>query len=153
VVWTMLAPGSNANIELWFDGTGLVAYASFEPPLNVEFDIQPGLAIYDSVADEILKWAESRRHSLAQTGKQTIPKALAMLGYDLVCLATALDSDTPGISRSTPRYARAATDAAKHRLRSGTSWQRLFGKGLCEGAPARFSTQGIEHKSTADGQI
>jgi ribosomal protein S18 acetylase RimI-like enzyme len=98
VVWTMLAPGSNANIELWFDATGLVAYASFEPPLNVEFDIQPGLAIYDSVADEILRWAESRRHSLAQTGKQTIPKALAMLGYDMVCLATALDSDSQRIS-------------------------------------------------------
>jgi hypothetical protein len=37
--------------------------------------------LYDSVADEILKWAESRRRSLAQTGKQTIPKALTMLGY------------------------------------------------------------------------
>ena len=60
VVWTMSTPGFDPNIRLWFDGTNLVAYARFEPPLNVEFDIQPGLALYDRVANEILTWAENR---------------------------------------------------------------------------------------------
>lgn len=98
VVWMMPGSDLNPNIRLWFDGTDLVAYALFEPPLNVEFDVQPGLALYDSVGDEILKWAESRRSSLAQTGKQRIPKALAMLGYEMVCLTMALDSDDQRIS-------------------------------------------------------
>jgi hypothetical protein len=75
-----------ANIRLWFDGTDLVAYVCFEPPMNVELDIQHGLSSYDSVGDEILEWAKSRRRYSAQGGKQAIPKALAMLGYDMVCL-------------------------------------------------------------------
>ena len=98
VVWMMPGSDLNPNIRLWFDGTDLVAYALFEPPLNVEFDVQPGLALYDSVGHEILKWAESRRRSLAQTGKQGILKALAMLGYETVCLTMALDSDPQRIS-------------------------------------------------------
>jgi ribosomal protein S18 acetylase RimI-like enzyme len=100
VVWMMFTPGfdPHANIMLWFDGADLVAYAWFEPPQNVEFDIQPGFALYDSVADEILKWAENRAHTLAKAGKQTIPKAHGMLGYGMVSLTEALDSDDQRIS-------------------------------------------------------
>jgi len=45
VVWMMLTPGFDpcANVRLWFDGADLVAYARFEPPVNVEFDVRPGL--------------------------------------------------------------------------------------------------------------
>ena len=99
VVWMMPGVDLNPNIQLWFDGIDLVAYAVFEPPLTVEFDIFPGLELFDSVGDEILNWAESRRHNPTQTGRQTIPKALAMLGYDtVVCLTMALDSDAARIS-------------------------------------------------------
>jgi ribosomal protein S18 acetylase RimI-like enzyme len=98
VVWMMPGTELNPNIQLWFDGTNLVAYAAFEPPLTVEFDLQPGLALFDSVGDEILNWAESRWRNAAQAGGETIPKALVMLGYDMVCLTMALDSDADRIS-------------------------------------------------------
>jgi mycothiol synthase len=92
VVWA-LAPADDpqASVRLWFAGADLVAYASFEAPFSLEFDIVPRLAWYDSVADEILMWAESRAR--ARAGAQTIPKALAMLGYEMISLTTALDSD------------------------------------------------------------
>ena len=98
VVWMMPGTELNPNIQLWFDGTNLVAYAAFEPPLTVEFDLQPGLALFDSVGDEILNWAESRWRNAAQAGGETFPKALLMLGYDMVCLTMALDSDADRIS-------------------------------------------------------
>ena len=98
MVWSMPGLDPNTNIQLWFDGSDLVAYGWFEPPLNVEFDIQPGLALYDSVGDEILAWAESRGRNLAHAGKQTIPKAWAMLGYEMVVLTEALDSDNQRLS-------------------------------------------------------
>jgi ribosomal protein S18 acetylase RimI-like enzyme len=98
VVWTMFTPGFDPNIQLWYDRADLVAYAWFEPPLNVEFDIMPGLALYDSVGDEILEWAENRRRMTEQSRYETIPKALAMLGYEMVSLSAALDSDDQRIS-------------------------------------------------------
>jgi ribosomal protein S18 acetylase RimI-like enzyme len=98
VVWMMPGFDLNPNIRLWFDGIDLIAYALFEPPLNVEFDVQPGLALYDSVGDEILKWAENRRRTTAQSATERIPKALAMLGYEMVSLTMALDSDAQRIS-------------------------------------------------------
>ena len=44
VVWMMFTPAfdPDENIRLWFDGNGLAAYAWFEPPLYVDFDIRPG---------------------------------------------------------------------------------------------------------------
>src|SRR5690242_21949733 len=79
VVWMMLTPGFDpcANIRLWLEGGNVAAYAWFEPPINLEFDIRPGLTFYDSLGDEILEWGETRRLSLAQSGNETIPKALA----------------------------------------------------------------------------
>jgi ribosomal protein S18 acetylase RimI-like enzyme len=97
VVWG--APGLDSNpIRLWFDGADLVAYGWFEPPHGIEFDIQPGFTKYDSVGDEILKWAENRRRIFAQAGAQAIPKAHAMLGYVMVSLTMALDSDAERLS-------------------------------------------------------
>jgi ribosomal protein S18 acetylase RimI-like enzyme len=94
-----MMPGfdSNANIRLWFDGDGLVAYACFEPPLTVDFDIRPAAASYDSLADELLRWAEERRRNLGRLGKETIPKAVAMLGENSVS-TKALESDQQRIS-------------------------------------------------------
>ena len=62
VVWGMPPVDSEKfDIRLWFDGAELVACAWFEPPMNLEFDIMPGLVPYDRIADEILEWGQSRR--------------------------------------------------------------------------------------------
>jgi ribosomal protein S18 acetylase RimI-like enzyme len=82
------------NLRLWFDAGDLVAYACFEPPLSLEFDLMPGLARYDLVGREILEWGEShRRRTSRQSGKETVPRALAMLGYGAVTLTMSLESD------------------------------------------------------------
>jgi ribosomal protein S18 acetylase RimI-like enzyme len=98
MVWGTPGLGPNANIHLWFDASDLVAYGWFGPPLNLDFDIRPGLALYDSVGAEILTWAESRARDSARASKQTIPKAWAMLGYETVVLTAALDSDNQRLS-------------------------------------------------------
>jgi ribosomal protein S18 acetylase RimI-like enzyme len=98
VVWMAHGskPGVNSNIRLWFDSAGLAAHAWFEPPLHVDFDIRPGLSPDDSLADEILRWAEERRN-LARPGREPIPKAYAMLVGDTLS-STALKSDDRRIS-------------------------------------------------------
>jgi ribosomal protein S18 acetylase RimI-like enzyme len=92
VVWALYGskPG-DANVRLWFDGDRLAAYALFEPPLSVDFDIRSGLADLRLV-EEILRWAEERRRNLGRLGKETIPKAVAMLGDNTIS-TKALDSD------------------------------------------------------------
>jgi hypothetical protein len=62
VVWMSYDPrfDRNANIKLWFDGPELVAYAWFEPPLQVSFDISPDSAQYDGIGAEILGHSEDR---------------------------------------------------------------------------------------------
>ncbi len=89
-------PG-DTNIRLWFDGSRLSAYALFEPPLTVDFDIRPGASPDDSLADEILRWAEERRRNLGRLGTETIPKAYAMLGENTLS-TKALDSDPGRVS-------------------------------------------------------
>jgi ribosomal protein S18 acetylase RimI-like enzyme len=97
MVWEMYNAEFD-NCRLWFDGSELVAYASFGAPFNVEFDIVPGLARYDLVADEILEWTLNRTRQVARVGKPTVPKAFAMLGCEMVSLTTALDSDRQRIA-------------------------------------------------------
>jgi hypothetical protein len=98
MVWGTPGLGPNANIQLWLYASDLVAYGWFGPPLNLDFDIRSDLALYDSVGAEILTWAENRARDLARAGKQTIPKAWAMLGYETVVLTAALDSDNQRLS-------------------------------------------------------
>ncbi|HXN12135.1 MAG TPA: GNAT family N-acetyltransferase [Candidatus Acidoferrales bacterium] len=99
IVWMLFTPGFDpyANIQLWFDRDGLAAYAWFEPPLHVDFDIRPGASPDDLLADEILRWAEERRRNLGRLGKETIPKAYAMLGENTIS-TKALDSEPSRIS-------------------------------------------------------
>ncbi|MGC1343103.1 MAG: hypothetical protein WA854_12300, partial [Candidatus Binataceae bacterium] len=66
--------------RLWFDNDGLAAYTLFDPPLYFDFDIAPGVSLDDSLADEILEWAEARRRSLLHSASEKIPKAWTMLG-------------------------------------------------------------------------
>ena len=100
VVWSF-APGFDPshNIHLWFDRDSLAAYAWFEPPLNAEFDIRPGLSPYDQLGDEILGWVERRQQNLARIGTEPVSKAHAMLVGDARALSvTALSSDEQRIS-------------------------------------------------------
>ncbi|MHB8383924.1 MAG: GNAT family N-acetyltransferase [Candidatus Binataceae bacterium] len=96
VVW---GSGSDlhANIRLWFDGDGLAAYCWFEPPLNFDFDIAPGVSLDDSLAGEILGWAENRRRSLLRSGGGNIPKSMTMLGENTLTIHV-LDSDPERIA-------------------------------------------------------
>jgi len=108
-------------VRLWEATPGeVVALAIFEPPLNFEFDVLPGLAGRSGIEDEILAWAESlRRQSLGAEGE--IPKAYEMLGMDTLS-TTCLDSDAPRIAfleahaytaveRHAVRYARRLAEA------------------------------------------
>ncbi len=99
VVWMLFTPGfdPHANIRLWFDGDSLAAYAWFEPPLYVDFDIWPGASSDDLLSEEILRWAEERRRDLGRLGKEAIPKAMAMLGDNTIS-TKALNSDQLRIS-------------------------------------------------------
>src|SRR5580700_8047005 len=70
VVWMLYAAGFDPNVRLWFAADGLAAYAWFEPPASLDFgfDIRTCLSRDDSLADEILEWAEERRQILASVG-------------------------------------------------------------------------------------
>lgn len=99
VVWMLFTPGFDpyANIRLWFDGDGLAAYAWFEPPLYVDFDLRPEAPVDESLFGEVLRWAEQRRRSLFHSGGEPIPKAYAMLGENTIS-TKALNSDQQRIS-------------------------------------------------------
>lgn len=94
VVWG-LGSGQRADIRLWFDNDGLAAYTLFDPPLY--FDFAPGVSLDDSLADEILEWAEARRRSLLHSASEKIPKAWTMLGGNTLSTHV-LDSDPERIA-------------------------------------------------------
>jgi ribosomal protein S18 acetylase RimI-like enzyme len=98
VVWALYrsSPG-DTNVRLWFDGDALAAYAWFEPPLSVDFDIRPAAPQSESLFNEVLRWAEERRRRLLRLDRGTIPKAYAMLGENTIS-TKALDSDQPRIA-------------------------------------------------------
>jgi ribosomal protein S18 acetylase RimI-like enzyme len=96
VVWGM-GSDQRANIRLWFDNGGLAAYAWFDPPLYFDFDIGPEVSLDDSLAGEILEWAEARRRSLLHFGSEKIAKAWTMLGENTLSTHV-LDSDPERIA-------------------------------------------------------
>lgn len=97
VVWMMPGFEPEKNIRLWFDGDGLAAYAYFEPPLTVDFDVRPEASADESLTEEVLQWAEERRQNLGHLGRDSIPKAYAMLGENTIS-TKALESDQQRIS-------------------------------------------------------
>lgn len=90
VVWAMYNVDHSDDIRLWFDADGVAAYASFEAPLHIDFDIRPDRPIDKELLDGILSWAEERHRSVGLGAN--IPKAMAMLG-DGVLSTKALQSD------------------------------------------------------------
>ena len=75
MVWTGYGLEHSENVRLWLDAGDLAAYACFEPPMSLEFDVMPGLARYDPVGGEILEWGESCRRTSRQSGKETVPQS------------------------------------------------------------------------------
>ena len=98
IVWGAPGTALNSNIRLWFDGSALVAYGWFDPPITLEFDIYPGIGAYELVGDAVLEWGEDRRRVLAPTRDEKLPKAYAMLGYRSECLTPVLESDEERIA-------------------------------------------------------
>lgn len=95
VVWAMYNVDQSDDIRLWFDADGVAAYACFEAPLHVDFDIRPDRPIDEELLDAILEWAEGRRRMVGLA--TNIPKAYTMLG-DGVLSTRALLSDVERIA-------------------------------------------------------
>jgi mycothiol synthase len=95
VVWAMYNVDRSDDIRLWFDDDGLAAYAIFEAPLHVDFDLRPDRPIDEALLDAILAWAGERRRTVGRGAN--IPKAYAMLGNDVLS-SRALQSDVERIA-------------------------------------------------------
>lgn len=61
VAWQFPGCAPQDNIRLWWDVAGLAAYAWFQPPDTLLFDVRSDPAPVDDPTGEILAWAESRR--------------------------------------------------------------------------------------------
>jgi ribosomal protein S18 acetylase RimI-like enzyme len=99
MIWQLFAANSPAwweNIHLWEDDHGLAAYAIFEPPLDLEFDVRPDISIDGPLTRDLLGWAESRRRTVAHPGGDDLPIAYQPLGQGVLMTAV-LDSDTARI--------------------------------------------------------
>ena len=104
-----------ANVRLWSDERGIAGVAMFEPPLNVEFDLRPGLSPGGALLDEMLGWAEARRLRLLGRATPDVPIAYAMLG-DHTLATTALDSDSERIAALEARgYLRVERHGVRYR--------------------------------------
>ncbi len=78
VVWQLYAYDTSDDVVIWSDGERVAGFAIFEPPLNVQFELDPADDGDDALMDEIIAWAEERRSLVADTG--STPVAYAMLG-------------------------------------------------------------------------
>ncbi len=63
VAWQFPGCAPKENIRLWRNHRGLAAYAWFQPPDAIRFDVRTDLSSNVDVPTEILSWAESRRAS------------------------------------------------------------------------------------------
>ncbi len=92
IVWALYTPNVDpfANIHLWFDDDGLAAYAWFEPPLHLDFEVRPGVALDGPITAAVLGWGEQLRRSLGEASD--VPRAYSSLGGDTLS-AVALNSD------------------------------------------------------------
>jgi len=61
VAWQFPGCVPKQNIRLWSDQSGLSAYAWFQPPDALVFDVGDNIDDYAELLEEILNWADSRR--------------------------------------------------------------------------------------------
>lgn len=90
VVWQFYRSGDDGDTQLWLDDAGLVAFAAFEPPLVMQFELRPGLPLDGPLGEEVLAWVEARCRGHEQQGD--VPIAYSMLGERTVSTEV-LESD------------------------------------------------------------
>jgi ribosomal protein S18 acetylase RimI-like enzyme len=61
VAWQFPGCAPEENIRLWSDQLGLVAYAWFQPPDELKFDVRADSGNYADLFAEILAWSQERR--------------------------------------------------------------------------------------------
>ncbi len=61
VAWQFPGCAPKDNIRLWKDHVGLAAYAWFQPPDTLKFDVRSGMKDYREILSEVLEWVEARR--------------------------------------------------------------------------------------------
>ncbi|MGE0600907.1 MAG: GNAT family N-acetyltransferase [Dehalococcoidia bacterium] len=84
-------------VRTWANPDGaVVGLAVFEPPLNFQFDVLPGLSGGNELGKEAISWAEERWLASRDT-RGAIPKAYEMLGANTLS-TTALESDSARIA-------------------------------------------------------
>jgi ribosomal protein S18 acetylase RimI-like enzyme len=128
-----------ANIHLWFDEDCLVAYAWFEPPLSVDFDLRPGLPDAGGAMREVLAWAEERRRSLGPA--QHIPKAYASRGAETLSTQV-LESDP---ERQRVLLERGYRKTAEHSM--------LYSRSLRTEVPAPSLPYGMQLRHAEDADL
>jgi GNAT superfamily N-acetyltransferase len=92
-VWQLYAHDRSDDARIWRrtgDDGAILACAIFEPPLRIEFEIDPGTASQRELTGEVVRWAGVRRALVAD--KDTIALAYHSLGNDTLS-TTAFDSD------------------------------------------------------------
>ncbi|MEX0749380.1 MAG: GNAT family N-acetyltransferase [Dehalococcoidia bacterium] len=137
-VWQLYAFDRSDDVRLWtIDETGeIVACAIFEPPLNFQFEVRPGVRDDRGLASDVLRWVEQRRALVAR--EADIPLAYRWLGTGTLS-AFVFDSD-----------AERGTLLAEHGYeRAGESGVR-FARALDEPLPAVVLPRGARFRSIGD---
>lgn len=78
VVWQTYRLDQSDDVQLWLDGSRVVAFAIFEPPLDFGFEIDATVGDADALAGQLIAWAESRRALVPDDG--AVPIAYQSLG-------------------------------------------------------------------------
>lgn len=67
LAWQFPGCAPKENIRLWGDETGLVAYAWFQPPDGIKFDIIDDSPNFKPLLEEVLSWAADRRKQFPES--------------------------------------------------------------------------------------
>lgn len=81
ITWQFYNLAASDDVQLWFDAGGLAAFAAFEPPGVMTFDVRDGLRDFEPVLDAMLAWGEARKRR-PSANHAGAPVAYAMLGSD-----------------------------------------------------------------------
>lgn len=106
LVWQFHGAAPEDNIRLWFDAAGLCAFAWFQPPFELKFDLRADIGPGSGILGELLAWAEQRRlafepgypfyldlESMAEWREALQRPPATLASGDRFLVATALESD------------------------------------------------------------
>jgi len=78
VVWQLYRLDGSDDVQLWLDGSRVVAFAIFEPPIDFGFEIDATVGDAYALAGQLIAWAESRRALVPDDA--AVPLAYQSLG-------------------------------------------------------------------------